>query len=67
MRFAIGTTVKVRPSAAEHRIVWAAGPARAARFAPYVTDHEGVTSPLTRHVAEAERHTLVKAAGGRAW
>ena len=45
----------------------AAGPTRAARLAPYVADHEGVTSPLTRHVAEAERHTLVKAAGGRAW
>ena len=47
--------------------LWAAGPTRAARLAPYVADHEGVTSPLTRLVAEAERHTLVKAAGGRAW
>ena len=45
----------------------AAGPTRAVRFALYAADHEGVASPLTRLVAEAERHTLVKAAGGRAW
>ena len=45
----------------------AAGPSRACVVRWIVADHEGVTSPLTRTVAEAERHTLVKAAGGRAW
>jgi len=41
----------------------AAGPSHSCVVRWIETDHEGVTSPLTRTVAEAERHTLVKAAG----
>ena len=61
---ATGATTWARRAA---RGYLAAGPSRACVVRWIVADHEGVTSPLTRTVAEAERHTLVKAAGGRAW